>query len=525
MLLSLNAVKILIMKKFLFYYMVTGFFILFSMSACDSDRIDVIEEDENEQLNNGKEEEEEETSTIDKETLATNKWIKENMEYYYYWNEELPDTTEVNYKEEPDPEEYFYKLLYKDDIWSWITDDYASLAEEYGITSRNQTKGIASGMGYDPAFYTFSDGSSVFIVVNYVYPGSAAELAGLKRGNIILSINKTELDTTNYYDLYSGTAYSVELGKITVNGNYIYISESNSSLDLTASSGNFDPAVYYDIMDTLGYKVGYLAYTEFVTGTDDIYLTSMDAIFDEFKSAGVSDLIVDLRYNPGGLIDAATHLASEIAPAGTVSARDILVRLIYNDKYQAEIEKYYPEESYFKFENLSTNLNLNKIYFLTTWATASASELVITGLEPYMDVIHIGESTYGKFVGSYLLPDDNEEWAMLPIVMKYANANGYTDFADGLTPDYEIYDDLVFDDPEINDDLVYYYPLGSPSDEMIKEAIQLIAGIQTTSLATRSKSGFSSQISRFVPENSKINLKRNLLVPVKSEMKELLIRE
>jgi C-terminal processing protease CtpA/Prc len=502
------------MKKRLFYFAAAGFFILLIMSACNkSNMVDVPEEEVEEEEN-----EEEEVITIDQETLATNKWIKENMEHYYYWNSELPDENEVNYKEESDPEEYFYRLLYKDDVWSWITDDYASLAEEYGLTSGNHTKGIASGMGYDPTFYTFSDGVSVFIVVNYVYPGSAAELAGLKRGNIILTINNTKLDTDNYYDLYSGTAYSVELGKITVSGNSLYLSDSGKSLNLIATSGSFDPAIYHDVIDTLGYKIGYLAYAEFVAGTNDAYLSSMDAVFNEFKSAGVSDLIVDLRYNPGGLIDAAARLASEIAPASTVSAQDILVKLIYNDDYQAEIEKYYPEELYYKFENIATNLNLNKVYFLTTWATASASELVITGLDPYMNVIRIGESTYGKYVGSYVIPDDNEKWAMLPIVMKYANANGYTDFADGLTPDYEIYDDLVYDDSAINDDLIYYYPLGNTSDAMTKKAIQLIAGIKTTSVATRSKSIFTSQFSKFVPMGNKFELKRNLFVPVKTEI-------
>ena len=507
------------MKKRLFYYLTTGFFLLW-LSSCQNENMGDPEVPEESV-------EEEETITIDKETLATNTWIKKNMEDYYLWNDHLPDTTLVNYKEESDPEEYFYKLVYDEvDVWSWITDDYASLAEEYGITSKNNTKGIASGMGYDPAFYLFSDESTIFIVVNYVYPGTAAEKAGLKRGNIILSINETDLNTSNYYDLYSGTSYSVQLGKITVSGSSMYISDSGKSLDLTTSSGSFEPAIHHEVIDTLGYKIGYLAYTEFISGTNDAYLSSMDAIFAEFKSAGISDLIVDLRYNPGGLIDAAAYLASEIAPAGAIAApQQILVNLKYNTDYQVYLEKNYPEELYYKFRSVSNNLNLNKVYFLTTWATASASELVITGLEPYMDVIQIGESTYGKYVGSYILPDDNEEWAMLPIVMKYANANGYTDFTDGLTPDYEIYDDFVYDDSSINDNLIYYYPLGNTSDGMTKKAIQLIAGLKTTSVATRSKSIFTDQFSKFIPMDKKINLKRNLFVPVKSEIEELFKKE
>lgn len=506
----------------MFCKLLGGLLILSGVLGCNDDHLETPEETKEEAVDETGNEDGQGTGSVSKEILATNTWIKENMEFYYLWNDQLPDTTVVNYRTETDPEAYFYKLLYIGDSWSWITDDYASLAEEYGLTSQNMKKGLAATMGYDPTFYTFSDGKSVFMLVNYVYPGSAAEKAGLKRGNIILSINNTDLDTTNYYELYSASSYSVQLGKITVSNSSLYILDANKSLNLTAVSGSYDPAVYHSVIDTLGYKIGYLAYTEFVAGTNDAYLNSLDAVFSEFKSAGISDLIVDLRYNPGGLIDAAAYLASEIAPATTIaSPQKILVNLTYNAEYQAELEKYYPEELYYKFVSVASNLNLSKVYFLSTWATASASELLITGLEPYMNVIQIGESTYGKYVGSYILADDNEEWAMLPIVMKYANANGYTDFKDGLTPDYQVYDDIVYDDSSINNDLVYYYPLGSTSDAMTKTAIRLISGTYSTSVATRSRSLVTSKFSRFVPEDKASSLKRNLFVPVKSELKTI----
>ena len=464
------------MKKLLFYYL-GGLVLLLAAFAChdddDDDDVDV-------------------PGTV----LATNKWIKENMELYYYWNDELP---RIDQTRESDPEKYFQRLLYKDDKWSWITDDYASLQADYD--------GEPVTMGYDPTFYTFSDEKSVFMVVNYVYPQSAAADAGLKRGDIILSINQTDLDTSNYYDLFSGKVYSVQLGEAVLQGQGVTIYQTDVSLDLTARITVTDPAISYRVIDTLGYKVGYLAYVEFVAGDNNGFLSTLDQIFNAFKSEGISDLVVDLRYNPGGDKTAAGHLASVIAPAAIVNARDVMVNLKYNDELEAYLQEEYPEELTYRFSKLAANINLQRVYFLTTRATASASELVITGLDPYMEVVQIGEATYGKYGGAWVLPDDDEKWAVVPVVMKYSNANGYTDFAEGLIPDFPMTDDVVFS-----------VPFGDTADPMIKRAIEDIAGIPQ-SVATRSESDFRKMFKKLIPENKEVNRRRNLYVPVTGDMR------
>ena len=144
---------------------------------------------------------------------------------------------------------------------------------------------------------------------------------------------------------------------------------------------------------------------------------------------------------------------------------------------------------------------MNRVYFLTTSGTASASELLISGLEPYMDVVQIGEWTYGKYTGAWVMPDDNEEWAMVPIVLKYANINGYTEFKDGLEPDYEI-----------EDDLLSAVPFGDTSDPMVAQAIELVTGsVVATTLKT--KSAYLSTFKKLkIP--AKKELKRNLIVPL-----------
>lgn len=393
---------------------------------------------------------------IPEEILATNEWIYENMSLYYLWNEQIPN--DIDYTKENDSEAYFYKLLYKDgDKWSGITDDYESLDAE--LIGKPVT------MGYFPAFFLVGN-SNIIIIVSYVYPGSAADEAGLERGDIILSINNTLLDTTNYYEMYSGKNYSAQLGAVL--GNELRF--TGESINLNARITTTNPAIYNKVLDIEGHKIGYLVYVEFISGENGEYLMEMDKIFNDLKNAGISDLIIDLRYNPGGDVDAAVHLASEIAPADVVTNEEILIKLQYNHDLQEYLEaNNYNDRLYYKFINTTANINMNRIYFLTTSGTASASELLITGLDPYMEVVQIGESTYGKYAGAWVIPDDYEEWAIMPIVSKFSNADGFTDFKDGLIPDHEIVDDLST-----------AMPFGDTSDPMLAKAVELATGKKLT---------------------------------------------
>jgi len=396
----------------------------------------------------------EDDPSIPKETLATNYWIRENMSLYYLWNEFIPGGMDLT--KEDDPEEYFYKLLYTaQDKWSNITDDYDSFKAEMD--------GDPVTMGYHPLFFSIGN-NRIIIIVAYVYPGSAADEAGLKRGDIILSINNTALDVNNYYDFYSGSGYSVQLGRIENENTLV---STGQSVNLTARLTKTNPVIYHNVLDIDGHKIGYLVYVSFIAGEEDEFLDSLSNIFTGFKTAGISDLVVDLRYNPGGEISAAVHLASLIAPSTVVNNQEILIRQKYNTDLQAYLESSTDEilKKYLsqKFASVVANISMDKVYFLTTSRSASASELVIVSLEPYMDVVKIGEATYGKYTGAWVIPDDNEKWAMMPIVSKYANADGYTDFVNGLTPDHKLAATL-------------FVAFGDTSDPMLAKAIELATG-------------------------------------------------
>lgn len=365
--------------------------------------------------------------------LKTNEWIYENMSLYYFWTSFMP---EIDRTKEADSEAYFNKLLHDEDQWSTITPDYKKLEGELS--------GEPTSMGFHPKFYRLGE-ANVFIVVSYVYPGSPAALAGLKRGDIILTLNNNLLTMQNYYDEYSATNYSVQTGKIEgPEGNQTLV-PTGVSVDLSAKVIQADPAIHNEVIEINGHKIGYLVYVGFISGDNNKYLTTLDNIFNAFKAEGITDLVVDLRYNPGGDINAASHLASAIAPASAGANADILIRMKYNNDLQAYLESnpQFAGNLAYKFRQIPSNLNMDRVVFLTTGGSASASELVIVGLEPYMNVIQIGEPTYGKYTGSWVIPDDDEQWGMMPIVLKYENKDGKTDFVDGLEPDIEMDDEVI----------------------------------------------------------------------------------
>ena len=430
------------------------------------------------------------------QTFLVNEWVNDVMEEVYYWNNYIPSSLTPD--STTDPEDFFEEHLYSSDKWSYITSDYEALSGELS--------GEPVSMGYSPYFTLVSD-EQVIIIVEYVYPDSPADKAGLERGDVILTINEKELTIDNYYTLYSGSSYTAGIGFITNSTGSFSIIDAGKTISMTAEVIEADPVLYSDILEISNKKIGYLVYVSYTSGDSDQYLTSLGNAISAMAQEGIDDLIVDLRYNSGGELYAAQFLTSAIAPASVVNAGEILVNLDYNDLYNEYFEAYYPEELYYTFEPNKYNLDMSKVYFLTAGYTASASELTIIGLEPYMDVITVGEYTYGKYTGMWVIPDTEEparhNYAMMPVVMKYENANGYTDFADGLTPDYEIDDD----------GLLLGVPFGDLEDPILAKAVEDITGLKSA----RTTNTFSSRPELVPLVSKKMDRKMNLIVP--SELK------
>jgi carboxyl-terminal processing protease len=391
-------------------------------------------------------------------TQKVNEFIDAAMQEIYLWYNYMP---EIDTRYEFDSKEYFNKLLYTDDHWSFITDDIESL--------ENSFDGIEESYGWSLAFGQFSNTDSYFAIVEFVYPNTPADEAEITRGDIIVEISNGDINEDNYRELLNSENINVTMG--VVENNAI---STGSVIDMTARLLHLNPVVFTNVIEEEGHKIGYLFYAQYIAD----YNASLDTAFQYFIDEQITDLVLDLRYNPGGGTTAAQHLCSSLAPIGVVENNSTLVTFQWNDKYQEYWESTnQTEELKIEFsKDVPQKMNLNKLHILTGRGTASASELSITGLKPYMNVTTVGETTYGKYTASTTVkPEqlyDNStyykdfiNWGLQPIILRYANSEGVTDFKDGFLPDLPV-----------DDDLFAALPLGQKEEPLLKAAIEDITG-------------------------------------------------
>ncbi len=182
-------------------------------------------------------------------TQDINNFIKSVMDDVYLWYAQLP-TIDIRY--EFDPMEYFDKLLYTDDKWSFVTDDVQAL--------ENSFEGIEKSYGWSLAFGRFSDTKTIFALVEFVYPDTPAEIAGFKRGDIIYEMDDADITDDNYMDLLNGDNTKVSYGQY-VEGTGI---TNVKSVSMTSKELNLDPVQFSKIIEEGGKKIGYLFYAQFI---------------------------------------------------------------------------------------------------------------------------------------------------------------------------------------------------------------------------------------------------------------------
>lgn len=475
----------------------------------------------------------------------------------YYWNDAIPayevfnprqysskSTDLLNYEDElyalsqlkKDPAtnipyEYygdgFPKYSFIDDRTLANPNVTASLKDKANV----DTEGNGNDIGIRPVFYlrTSSESGAYYLFVTAVYPGSPADAAGVKRGWVITKVNGSAIGTSYTAD-NQRIIDAFDAASVTIEG---INAADNVAFTKTLSKASYKSSPVYTskVITRSGKKIGYLAFARFstLTNQDAPSDTNLDPVFADFSAQNVTDLVIDLRYNGGGYINTAEYLADLIAPSGLTGKA--MFKEFYNANMQAaapEILKNQPSltsagKVQYKRGNsgeiytyadidysVAANTTLfakkgglntvNNVVFIVSRNTASASELLINALKPYMTVSLVGETTYGKPVGFFPFRLENRYDVYMPL-FETKNASDQGGYYSGMVPG------TLSSDPSI-------YPFGDEREANLLAALNLIApavtGLGTSgSIADRSNSSraaaYSSVSSRPVNPNSEFN--------------------
>jgi len=381
---------------------------------------------------------------------ALNNFIWNAMNIFYLYNDESPDLGDDRFasneafnqflEDFSQPEDLFNHLKVNHDRFSIIVPDFRVL--ENALSGIRVDNGMRFGLVLD------DETSEVYGYIRYVVTGSFAEQVGLERGMIFNRIDgQTLTEDTNFNELFSPEVYTVGFAEF-IEGELTAIEQE---VQLIKSETTENPIHFTDILEFGSTKVGYLVMNNFRRNFDN----QLNDVFGNFKASGINELVLDLRYNGGGDLRTAIDLSSMITGQFT---GDLFINQIFNDNFDNTSATFTSKN---RNEVDLNSLNLDRLYVLTTSSTASASEVVILGLDPYINVVQIGTTTTGKFEGSTTLYDSpnfgrqdasiHHSYALQPIIFSLTNANNDQGSSEGLVPQIEIqeeFEDLKqFGDP------------------------------------------------------------------------------
>jgi len=378
-------------------------------------------------------------------TTGKNLYVRDVMSDLYFWYREMPNVDPVSF---PSPEAYLEAVRFRplDTTFSYITTRAANDA----FYSDSQFIGFGLSTSLD----------GVEMRVTQVFPDSPALEAGLLRGDRIAAINGRPV---------AALVESGEIGaafgpsEIGVEGDVVLIDQAGESrtAHMVKRLVTIPTVSLTKVYAVEGRRVGYIFFRNFVQPSFE----ALDSAFAELTAARVDDLVLDLRYNGGGLVSVAQHLASYIGGLRTDGL--VFAEYFHNDRnaYRNRI---------LRFEAKPQNLRLNRLIVVTTRGSASASELVINALRPFMPVVVVGSTTYGKPVGQYGI--NFCDLVLAPVSFTLRNADGQGDYFDGFAPDCAAQDDAD-------------HQLGDPQEGSLKEALTYAAtGACSAPAAARLKS-------------------------------------
>lgn len=353
-------------------------------------------------------------------------YVSSIMHDFYLWYDRVPDIDEAAFET---PEELLRALSYRElDHWSGMQRQ----AERSAFFDRGRFQGFGYSLGND------SQGG---LRISWVHEGSAAGRAGLDRGALVLGVNGRLVADLSPQELGAELAKEVVVHQIQeLDGTIHDVELAQGDVEVTSVKGA-------TVLDRPAGPVGYLMFTTFVRPGED----ELRATFREFRERGVERLVIDLRYNGGGLLSTAALLGSLIDAS---AAGEPLIVETYNERH-SDLNR---ERLLYETEE---GITASHVVFLTTGRTASASEQVINGLRPHTRVDVVGQTTLGKPVGADSW--DHCEYTISPITFHSVNAVGEGDYFSGIQPMCNIPDDLL-------------HRLGDPQEAQLAGALRLLDG-------------------------------------------------
>jgi hypothetical protein len=337
----------------------------------------------------------------------------------YLWNDQIPSDFNARAFESPVEIMEAIRQYSSEPGFSDPVDHYSFAMNQQEWD--NLSNGITSDFGLNAFFFNDDD-----LRVRLVEENSPAGKAGIKRGWKFLKVaGSTDISSSN-------TDFLVQNIYASGTTAFTFQKPDGSTVDITLNSETYQehPVVLDSIYTEGAKKAGYLVFNSFLGDTSQV-ISEFARVFDRFVTEGVTDVIVDLRYNGGGYVSVSEALANFLIKPSANG--NIMMTQQYNENY-SDLN----DVTVFRKRG---SLNVNNIYFVVTDNTASASELLINNLKPFMNVKLVGpEATYGKPVGFYPIPAGS--WYIFPVSFRSTNGVGQGNYFDGIAVDQQVDDGL-----------------------------------------------------------------------------------
>lgn len=353
--------------------------------------------------------------------ITTQTWMYETMQQEYLYYQDIPEKKSLNFFNKPS--DFLNSMVSSKDKKSGSTFSHI---DSVFVTTRSTS--TTPTFGFEGTMVRAENGS-YGIRVLYTQENSPAEEVGLKRGDLIIAANNKKINSSDLFYITSPKeAYLFTMGKLNEIGFDTLQTVQMPSPRIVENKNIYKS----DIMEIAGKRVAYIMYNEF--GNNDT--ENLKQLFKDIAGQSVDDIILDLRYNPGGYVNIAQLVSTNLAPQEAIG--NVFLKMTHNDKInQTDILNF--EQSLLAN---GSPVNYKNLYVITSSNTASASEIVINCLRPYMAgrLIQVGTATFGKNVAQQLYTDE-EKAPMLEFWMTNSLLSNAEDFSDyytsGLKPDYE----------------------------------------------------------------------------------------